>query len=298
MKGAFVLMTLLCVAISSVAAAPAPVQFAVPGADVAMDLHGDPAGADLVIFAGGNEWFALPKIIAAFRRQHPEIGHVFYETLPPGVLAKQMNAGALQVGELTLRLQPDVFMSGKKRMDAEMRDGMVDAPVIFASNVLGIMVKRGNPKHVKSLWDLGRTDVRVAMPNPATEGIARQIQIAYRKAGGELLEETIMQTKVREGTTMLTTIHHRQTPMWIEDGKADAGPVWISEALYQERIHSGIEAVTIPARDNVTGLYLAAVAKRAEHVRAARAFIEFLTSPQAQNIYRSYGFRSATPKEE
>jgi ABC-type molybdate transport system substrate-binding protein len=263
-----------------------------------MDRHGDPDGADLVVFAGGNEWFALPEVMAAFRRQHPEIKHVFYETLPPGVLAEQMNAGTLQMGELTLRLQPDVFMAGKKRMEAEVRDGMVDAPVTFASNVLGLMVKSGNPKHVESLVDLGRADVRVAMPNPKTEGIARQIQIAYRKAGGDRLDEAIMQDKARAGTTIFTTIHHRQTPMWIKNGRVDAGPVWISEALYQERIHSGIEAVPIPARDNVTGLYLAAVVKRSAHERAARAFIEFLMSPQAQHIYRSYGFRPAAPKEE
>ena len=94
-----------------------------------MDLHGDPDGADLIVFAGGNEWFALPEIMAAFRRKHPEIKHVFYETLPPGVLAEQMKAGALQIGELTLRVQPDVFIAGKRRMAAEVRGGLVDAPV-------------------------------------------------------------------------------------------------------------------------------------------------------------------------
>ena len=71
-----------------------------------------------------------------------------------------------------------------------------------------MMVKQGNPKHVKSLSDLGRADVRVAMPNPKTEGIARQIQIAYRKAGGDRLDETIMETKVRNGTAIFTSIHH------------------------------------------------------------------------------------------
>lgn len=298
MKHAVVLIMLLSIAISDATAAPAPVQFAAPGVDAVMDLHGDPNDADLVVFAGGNEWFALPAVIAAFQRLHPEVRSVFYETLPPGILAEQMHAGALQMDELTIRVQPDVFMSGKKRMEAEVRDGMVGAPVTFASNVLGIMVRSGNPKHLKGLSDLGRPDVRVAMPNPKTEGIARQIRLAYRKAGGEKLDDTIMDTKVRNGTTILTTIHHRETPMWIEEGKVDAGPVWVSEALYQERIHSGIDAIRIPEENNVTALYLAAVVKRAAHVRAAHAFTSFLMSPQAQAIYRSYGFRPATSREE
>ncbi len=298
MKQPILLMMLLCIAVSAAAAAPAPVRFDVPSVDVDMDLHGDPSGADLVIFAGGNEWFALPAVIAAFQRAHPEVRHVFYETLPPGVLAAEMRAGAVQVGELTIRVQPDVFIAGKRRMEAAERGGMVDAPVTFASNVLGIMVKSGNPKHVKTLSDLGRADIRVAMPNPKTEGIARQIELAYRKAGGDRLDRTIMQTKLRNGTTVLTSIHHRETPMWIGAGKVDAGPVWMSEALYQERIHSGIAAIGIPASDNVAGLYLAAVVRHAPHESAARAYTTFLLSPQAQAIYRSYGFRPPTPKEE
>lgn len=287
---------LLCAV--SVSAAPAPVVFKVPCIDAMTDFHGDPAGADLVLFAGGNEWFALPQVLAAFKRAHPEVRKIFYETLPPGVLAQQMHAGAITVGEFTLRVQPDVYISGKKRMRREEGEGIVDSPVVFASNTLAIIVKNGNPKHVEGLSDLQRADVRVAMPNPKTEGIARQIELAYKKTGGDALNHSIMDTKVHNGTTMLTSIHHRETPLWILEGKADAGPVWISEALYQERIHSGITAIRIPARENATGLYLAAVVKRAPHERAARAFTSFLMSPQAQAIYRSYGFRPAVSTEE
>lgn len=298
MKRLTVFVLFLLAAAVSASAAPAPAVFKVPSLDAMTDFHGDPAGADLVVFASGNEWFAMPAVLAAFQRAHPEVRKIFYETLPPGVLAAQMRAGAIQVGEFTLSVQPDVFISGKRRMEAEVSEDLVDRPVVFASNVLSIIVKNGNPKNVKSLWDLQRPDVRVAMPNPKTEGIARQIILAYKKAGGDALEHAIMVTKVRNGTTMLTSIHHRQSPMWILEGKADAGPVWISEALYQERIHSGITAIRIPERDNVSGLYLAAVVKRAAHGRAAHAFTSFLTSPQAQAIYRSYGFSPPVSTEE
>ncbi|MBV8638261.1 MAG: substrate-binding domain-containing protein [Candidatus Eremiobacteraeota bacterium] len=292
-------VVLFLLGIVSASAAPAPVVFRVPCIDAMTDFHGEPAGADLVVFVSGNEWFAVPRILAAFQRAHPEVRKVFYETLPPGVLAQQMHTGgAIKVGEFTLRVQPDVYISGKRRMRLEESEGVVEPSVTFASNVLGIIVKDGNPKHIRSLSDLQRADVRVAMPNPGTEGIARQIELAYKKTGGDTLNHTIMVTKLHNGTTMLTSIHHRESPMWILEGKADAGPVWISEALYQERIHSGIMAIRIPDRDNASGLYLAAVVKRAAHERAAHAFTSFLTSPEAQAIYRSYGFSPAISTEE
>jgi molybdate transport system substrate-binding protein len=272
------------------APAAAPAVFSAPGVDDAMDFHGDPCGADLVIFSGGNQWMVMPQLVAAFRRRYPAVKRVFYETLPPGVLAAQMHAGALQVGELSISAAPDVYMSGKRRMNVEAAAHVVAPPVAYASNVLALMVRAGNPKHVLSMRDLGRADVVVSMPNPRTEGVARQIELAMRKAGGAALVRAVMVKKVAGGTTLLTTIHHRQTPMWILSGKADAGPVWLSEALYQQRIKSGLAVVRIPRAQNVVASYEAAVVKAAPHAAAAKAFVAFLTSATAQNIYRSFGF--------
>lgn len=288
----------LLLATSGTAPAPRVANATVPCVDELMDVHGDPSGADLVIFAGGNQWFVMPALLAAFQRTHPAVKHVFYETFPPGLLAQQIAAGALRIGDMTLSVHGDVYLSGKKRMEAMRASGRVGAPVTYATNVLAIMVKAGNPKHIVSLADLGRPHVRVAMPNPTTEGIARQIELAYKKAGGVKLNATIMRTKVANGRTKLTQIHHRQTPMWVLNGTVDAGPVWISEALYQERIHSGIVAVRIPAKDNVQALYMGAVVTGARHPAAAQAFVNFLASPAAQAIYRSYGFGAPTSTEE
>ncbi len=279
-------------AVPSAAAAQAPpVNFTIRGVDDDMDLHGNPMTADLVIFAAGNQWMVLPDLIAAFRRDHPEVRNVYYQTLPPGILAEQMDNGAsLRIGELLINVEPDVFLAGKGRMDKERQAGSVGAPVAYATNDLALMVRGGNPKHIESLRDLGRSDVRVAMPNPQTEGVAKQIEISFQNAGGKALVHEIMDVKLRDGTTMLTRIHHRETPIWIQEGKADAGPVWLSEALYQERIHSGIEAVRIPEKDNVLATYEAAAVLRAPHPDAAKAFVNFLTTDTAQAIYRSYGF--------
>jgi molybdate transport system substrate-binding protein len=276
------------------ASAPEVPRFSASGIDDAMDLHGDPAGADLILFVGGNQWFVMPQLIEAFKAEHPEIHAVFYETLPPGILAMQIARGSLAIDELRLNAHADVYLSVPALTSALAARGLVEAPVTYASNDLGIMVRAHNPRGVHSMRDLGRSDIRVAMPNPTTEGIARQIEMAYRLAGGTALEDQIMNRKVSAGTTRLTAIHHRQTPIWILNGTADAGPVWYTEALYQQRIRSGIEAIAIPASQNVRANYVASIVAGAPHPAAAEAFIQFLVSRRGQAIFRSFGFDPAT----
>ncbi len=105
----------------------------------------------------------------------------------------------------------------------------------------------------------------------------------------------IMFTKLAEGTTILTRIHHRQTPLYLMQSKADAGPVWISEALYAQRIGEPLGFVRIPSSENVTAGYAAAALRNAPHAAAAQAFVEFMNTPEARSIYRSYGFGPPRP---
>jgi ABC-type molybdate transport system substrate-binding protein len=66
--------------------------------------------------------------------------------------------------------------------------------------------------------------------------------------------------------------------------------VWISEALYAERIGEPLSFVRIPAGENVRADYDAAVLREAPHTAAAQAFVDFLKTPEARTIYESYGF--------
>jgi ABC-type molybdate transport system substrate-binding protein len=271
-------------------------DFTVPGIDDAMDLHGDPAGANLVVFVAGNQFMVMPALVRAFRALHPSVERIFYETLPPGIEERQIRQGSIEIGNLAISVRPDVVLAGLQGLKRERRAGVVGRFVPYATNALAIEVARGNPKHVAGIADLGRPDVRVAMPNPSWEGIAAQIERAYRKAGGAALDNTIMHAKVADGTTVLTRIHHRETPLHILAGTADAGPVWISEARYQQRIGNPIDTVPIPANQNVTAVFAGAVVRSTRHPQAAREFTTFLASPRAAAILRSYGFAPPPPK--
>lgn len=268
--------------------------FQIPDVDNIPDLHGSVADARLVLFIGGNQFFVLPQLIAGFEAKHPELkGHIFYETLPPGILRKQMEAGGtLTLGNFTLSMQPDVYEAGARVLKTMESEGQVKGVVEYATNTLEIMIPAGNPKHITGLRDLADPALRLSMPNPAWEGVANQIGEALKKAGGDSLFHAVYSTKVHDRTSTLTEIHHRQTPMRILAGQVDAGVTWASEVRFQEKIGNPITGVDIPADQNVTAVYAAGLVKNAAHEEAARQWLEYLQTPEAQGYYHQFGFRS------
>src|SRR5579864_3258081 len=127
--------------------------FHVADVDNVPDLHGNPADAQFVLFIGGNQFFVLPQLIAAFEEENPTLkGYIFYETLPPGILRKQIAAGnTLTLGNLTLQIRPDVYEAGAGVLHQMEQNGQVQNVVSYATNNLAIMVQAGNPKHIHSL---------------------------------------------------------------------------------------------------------------------------------------------------
>ena len=275
--------------------------FTVPEVDDLPDFHGSLDNPRLVIFVGGNYYFAMGPLVAAFEKAHPEIrGRIYYETLPPGILIRQMeHGGTITIGNMTWTVKPDVYAAGLEKVDDYIHQGMLRGPAVpYVTNDLTIMIPAGNPAHISGLKDLGKPGVRLVMPTPAWEGVARQIKLALSKAGGASLEHTVYVGKVADGQTLLTHIHHRQTPLYLMQGLADAGVTWKSEAIFQEQAGHPISHVDIPASENVRAVYAAAVVRGAAHPRAARAWIEFLRSPTALRIFERYGFKPVASRRK
>jgi len=269
-------------------------EFTVPDADVLADFHGDPTHPLLVLYVGGNYFFAMAPLVQLFETSHPQFrGRLYWETIPPVLLVRQMEAGGrVTVGNMTWTVKPDVYLAGLEAVQTQIAAGLLESPAVpYVTNTLTIMVPRENPAHVAALADLGRTSIRLAMPNPEFEGVARQIRAALEKAGGAALEQAVYGTKVRDGTTRLTRIHHRQTPLWLLQCRVDAGVTWRSEALYQEEIGHAISHVDIPDSENSTGVYAGAVVRGAAHRQAAKEWLDFIRSPQALAVFERYGFK-------
>ncbi len=270
-------------------------EFTVPEVDNLPDFHGDPMTARLALFVGGNYFFAMAPLVARFTDEHPELaGKIYYETIPPGLLVEQIKKhGTITVGNMTWTVHADVYAAGLNRVDGLIKDGEAVGPAVrYVTNTLTIMIPKDNPAHIQGLADLGKPGVRLVMPNPAYEGIGRQIKLSLAKAGGEELVKAVYETKVRNGETLLTRIHHRQSPLFLMLGRADAGVTWQSEAVFQEETGNPLTQVAIAQIQNVTAIYAAAVMKAAPHPKAARQWVEFLRSPAATAIFEHYGFKA------
>ena len=84
-------------------------EFTVPPVDLLADFHGSLDSPQLVLFASGNYFFSLGQAVEAFGRTYPQYaGHIFYETLPPGLLLQQMDAGGtVSSGNMTWTVKPE-----------------------------------------------------------------------------------------------------------------------------------------------------------------------------------------------
>ena len=275
-------------------AAQRGLSFTVPQVDDLADFHGDVSDPKLVLYVGGDYFFAMAPLVAAFEQQHPEFkGRIYWESLPPGVLEKQIEAsGTVTSGNMTWTAKPDAYLAGLKKVQSLIDRGLLAGPAVpYVTNSLTIMVPSGNPGCVKTLSDLARPDLHVVMPNPEFEGIARQIEASLRKAGGEALATTVYKTKVADGGTVLTQIHHRQTPLFLMRGRAQAGVTWKSEAAFQEQAGNPIAQVDIPPAQNTTAIYAGAEVRSAPHPEAAQLWLSFVRSPAALSIFERYGFQ-------
>ena len=269
-------------------------EFTIADADNLADFHGDPQNPLLSLYVGGNYFFAMAPLVAAFEQRYPEYrGRLYWETIPPGLLVRQMKAGGtITVGNMTWTVKPDVYLAGLNAVKGHVADGLLQGPAVpYVTNVLEIMVPKGNPAHVTGLADLGRDDIKLAMPNPEFEGIARQIQASLAKAGGQALADKVYKAKVADGSAQLTHIHHRQTPLWLMQGKAQAGVTWQSEVRFQEQAGHPIEGVAIPEAQNTTAIYGGAIVKGAPHPKAAQRWLDFIRSPEGLAIFGRYGFK-------
>ena len=124
-------------------------EFTVPEVDNLPDFHGNPIDPKLVLYVGGNYFFALAPLVKAFEAREPDLqGRVFWETLPPGQLVKQMDAGGtVTVGNMTWTVKPDAYLAGLAAVQRLVDQSKLEAPVVpYVSNILPSRCRRGIPR--------------------------------------------------------------------------------------------------------------------------------------------------------
>ena len=262
--------------------------------DRADDLHNLEIAdkAQLVLFMAGNQFMVMDDLIRLFKEKHPELEYIFYETLPPGLELRQILAGGASFKGKSVTGSPDIYASVTELAMEELKGkGYIDDYCIYLHNRLVLMVPEGNPSGIKTIKDLGRSEVRISQPGEM-EDISHYIIDMYAKAGGKALVKRIMEDKKTEGTTLLTVVHHRETPSRIEKGAVDVGPVWATEVINARRNGLKVEAVEpgedLDQHDRVN--YFITRMKNGPNPANGGKFLNFIKSAQAQETYRKYGF--------
>ena len=251
--------------------------------------------ADLVLFVAGNQFMVMEELLGAFQSQHAGINRIFYETLPPGLELKQILAGGALFTDKLIDVRPDVYASvSEAAMEQLIEKDLISAEdyFLYLHNRIVLMVTEGNPARISSVQDLARSEVRISQPNPEYEDIAFHIMNMYRDAGGETLVHRIMEEKRAEGTTILTTVHHRETPLRIEEGEVDVGPVWSTEVKHARQNNLPVDMIDpgegLDQRKKIN--YYICPLKSSTNPENGAKFLQFIKSSKAQGIYKKYGF--------
>ena len=129
---------------------------------------------DLLVSTSGNFY----RFLNVFFRQNylpanpvVEDGQWGYSTSPPVSIPQLENGGRLTFGNMKIRGNPMVVMGPKSIMNAVIKGGYNDGePAKILSNFGNVLlVRAGNPKNIRDIWDLGRDNVRVVTSNPENE---------------------------------------------------------------------------------------------------------------------------------
>lgn len=174
----------------------------------------------------------------------------------------------------------DVFIAaGEREMDELEARGLLEAGTRrnLVSNELVVATGVDSPK-ISSFDDLARADVkRIAMAEPDSV------------PAGNYARETLVHLGLwgRLQPKLVFTGDVRQALIDVETGNAEAGLVYDTEVRLSGKLRV---AASAPAGSHSPILYPAA-AVRGPRSEAARAFLDFLSGPEAHAVFARHDFR-------
>jgi molybdate transport system substrate-binding protein len=151
-------------------------------------------------------------------------------------------------------------------------DLIAGPPQVFARNRLAIVVKKGNPRGVRTLADLATAGTVSLCGADAPCG--RYADQILTQAG-----VTIPADRITRGQNVKATFAA------VAEGDAEAGIVYATDVTGGK-----VEAVTIPDTANAIAVYPIGAVTATGNGPAARAFVAYLLSPPAQAVLAAAGF--------
>lgn len=161
---------------------------------------------------------------------------------------------------------------------------------IATSSVVVFVVRKGNPENIQTWDDLVKPGVEVITPNPGSSGSARwNILAAWAHATGGQDDEKAGRDFITSllGNIIALPASGREATTAFTDGSGDVLLSYENEAILAKQ--NGADLDYVVPDDTLLIENPAAVTTDAP--REASDFLTFLTGPEAQADYASFGFR-------
>jgi sulfate/thiosulfate-binding protein len=258
---------------------------------IAASAEARPSSTNLSLVAYSTPAGAYSKIIPAFQKTTAGSGVTFKQSYgASGPQAAAVHNG-LPADVVNLSLAPDVSVLSQAGLvstswNRDQYGGMVtDSIVVF-------VVRKGNPKNIKTWADLIKSGIQVINPNPFTSGGARwNVMAAWGaqirnhktpKQANDYLASLYKNIAVQDSSA-------RASMNTFVSGKGDVLLAYENEAIQAQQAGADIAFV----RPSTTLLIEnpIAVLKNTQHATEAKAFVDFTRTAAAQNIFAEYGYR-------
>jgi molybdenum ABC transporter molybdate-binding protein len=231
----------------------------------------DTTPGGLMMYCAAGQRLVVEEIAADYKRQ-------FGEEI-------QIQAGGTQslLAQIELTKTGDLFLAADDQfIDLARKKGLVDETIPVATQVPVIAVRKGNPKQIKSIQDLLRKDVKVALGNPDQAAIGDLTRQLLKKSGQwDALDQHITDQGVFQSTV-------NEAANSVQLGASDAAVVWDNTL---DR-YSGLEAVHVPELDAGLAHVTLAVLKSSRRPTSALKFARYLTAAdKGLEVFRKHGFK-------
>lgn len=160
-------------------------------------------------------------------------------------------------------------------MDQVVKAGDASSPQNFAKNIMEVAVPPSNPAKVKSMDNLAKSSVKVALCQPQVPcGV---VAAEVFKNAGIKVKPVTLEADVKSVLTQ------------VELGDVDAGMVYVTDV---QAAASKVKGVKIPADGNASTLYPIAAVSKSSDQSEAQAFVAYVLSPAGQQVLAAAGFEA------
>lgn len=205
----------------------------------------------------------------------------------------------LEADVVTLALGYDIdAIADSGLLDKNWSARLPNNSVPFTSTIV-FLVRQGNPKGIHDWNDLIKPGVKVITPNPKTSGGARWNYLAawgyaLRKSGNNEAGARDYIKKLFANVPVLDTGARGSTTTFVQRGLGDVLITWETDARLSQQQEPGQFEIIIPSATIEAETPVAVVDKVAQKhgtEKLAHAYLEYLYSPEAQELAAKYYYR-------